>query len=156
MIDSLTNVTSCFKNIYFILHIIAIYLSYIAFFVAFLAALLYLIQDRNLKSKRLGVIFGRLPDLSLLDRLNYKSIGLGFPILTLAIISGSFWAKDIWGSYWNWNPREVYALVLWLLYAVILHVRLSFKLRGKKVAVLSILAFFIMSFTLFSRCGVIK
>lgn len=140
-------------NTYFTLHIIAIYLSYMAFFVATFAALLYLVQDASLKNKQPGTIFSRLPDLSFLDKLNYRAIGLGFPILTLAIIGGSLWAKNIWGSYWNWNPRGVYSLVLWLFYAVILHVRLSSKLRGKKVALLSIVAFFVIVFSLLSSCS---
>ena len=137
-------------------HIIAIFLSYAAFLLAAVAGLLYLMQDNNLKHKHLGAIFGRLPDLSFLDRLNYEAIGFGFPILTLAIITGMFWARDARGSYWNWGAREVYSVALWFLYAVILHVRLSSKLRGRKVALLSIAALFIMIFTLFGSCGNIK
>ncbi len=83
------------------MHVIAIYLSYMVFFVASFAALLYLIQDNNLKYKHLGTIFRRLPDLAFLDRLNYKSIGLGFPMLTLAIIAGVRWAKDTRGCDWD-------------------------------------------------------
>lgn len=141
-----------YANMYFLLHIISIHLSYIAFFSAFVAAFLYLIQDSNLKNKKLNPLFSRLPDLSVLDRWNYVSIGLGFPVLTLAIAGGSFWLKDITGFYWVWNTRVIYSLVLWLFYAVILHVRLSAKLRGRKVAYLSMLAFFIIVFSFFSAC----
>lgn len=138
----------------FILHVVSISLSYIAFFFACLAALLYLIQDNNLKNKRVNVIASRLPDLSFLDKFNYKSIGLGFPILTLALASGFLrlgYAGAIFPSGGN-NPRVVYSLVLWLLYAVILHARLSSRLRGRKVAYLSIAAFMVIIFTVFSRC----
>lgn len=138
---------------YFFLHIIVIHISYLAFFSAFLAALLYLIQDNNLKNKRLNPLLSRLPDLSILDKWNYVSIGLGFPVLTLAIMGGFLWLKDITGFYWAWNTRVIYSIVLWLFYAVILHVRLSAKMRGKKVAYLSILAFFIIIFSFFSACA---
>jgi len=138
-------------NSYLIVHIVAISLSYIIFLVASFTALLYLIQDNNLKKKRWGPS-RRLPDLSVLDRLNYRSIGLGFPMLTLAIIIGYLWAKDTRGAYWNWNAREVATLLLWFLYAIILHVRLSSRMRGRKVAFLSILAFLVIIITLFSTC----
>ncbi len=138
---------------YLKIHGITIYLSYIAFFVASAAAVLYLIQDNALKKKRSGVISSRLPSLSLLDKLNYRSISLGFPMLTISIISGLFWAKNVYGIYWwGYNSRQFYSLVVWLVYAVILHIRLSARLRGRKVALLSIAAFFVIILTLFGTC----
>jgi ABC-type uncharacterized transport system permease subunit len=129
------------------------YISYIVFFVASCAAVVYLIQDNLLKNKRTGVMLRRLPDLSFLDKLTYKSIGVGFPLLTLSIISGFAWAMNIHGAYWNsYNSRQIYSLVLWLLYAVILHVRLSEKLRGRKVALLSLSAFCVIILSLFGSC----
>lgn len=140
-------------DIYLRSHLIGIYLSYIIFFVASLAAAAYLIQDNLLKNKRTVAIFNRLPDLSLLDKLNYRSISLGFPLLTISIISGFIWAKNIYGWYWvNYNSRQIYSLILWLIYAVILHVRLSERLRGKKVALLSLFAFYIIILSLLGAC----
>ena len=145
--------TSDHQGVNFIFHIITIYLSYIVFFVASLAAVTYLIQDNLIKQKRTGIIFNRLPDLSFLDKLNYRSIGLGFPMLTLSIISGFTWAKNINGAYFGiYSSRQVYSLVLWLIYAVILHVRLSERLRGKKVARLSLFAFCVIILSLFGAC----
>ena len=137
---------------YFTVHIITIYLSYIAFFAASVAAALYLIQDNFLKNKQTGIIFNRLPGLFFLDRLNYGAIGSGFPILTLSIISGFIWAKHIRGACWSYDHREIYSIALWLIYVLILHVRLSAKMRGRKVAQLSLLAFCIIIFSLFSSC----
>ncbi|MDP2913683.1 MAG: cytochrome c biogenesis protein CcsA [Candidatus Omnitrophota bacterium] len=135
------------------IHSITIYVSYCAFFAASLAAALYLIQDKAIKNKLSGAVFGRLPSLSFLDRLNYRSIGLGFPILTISILSGFVWAKTSHGIYWEgYNSRQLYSLVLWLVYALILHVRLTARLRGRKVALLSIAAFFMMALTLFGAC----
>ena len=136
-----------------LIHRITIHLSYIAFFVASVAALLYVIQDNALKNKLTGVIFSRLPSLSFLDKLNYRSIGLGFPMLTISVISGLIWAKDIHGiCWWGYTSRQLYSLILWLIYALILHVRLSARLRGRKVALLSIAAFFVIILTLFGTC----
>lgn len=156
MADILNHFSVSFKNPYFVLHLSAIFLSYVVFLIASLAALLYLIQDNNLKKKEWGVMAIRLPDLSVLDRINYRFIGLGFPLLTLAIISGYLWAKEARGVYWGWNPREVASLALWFLYAIILHVRLSSKMRGKKVALLSILAFLVIIITLLDSCRGIR
>lgn len=141
-------------NPYLRLHVATMYLSYAAFFVASVAAVLYLVQNHALKYKQAGIIFSRLPDLSFLDQLNYKSIGLGFPLLTLAILSGLMWAKNIYGVYWPSDNyyRQSLGLALWLLYAAILHVRLSRKLRGRKVAFLSLFAFFVIILSLFGSC----
>ena len=147
------NFPSSHQAIFFRLHIAAIYLSYVAFLAASIAAVLYLIQDHALKNKQTGIIFSRLPDLSFLDKLNYRSIGLGFPVLTVSILSGFIWANNAYSLYWpNYHYRQVLSLVLWLTYAVILHVRLSAKLRGRKVAFLSLFAFFIIVLSLFGTC----
>ncbi|MDP3790921.1 MAG: cytochrome c biogenesis protein CcsA [Candidatus Omnitrophota bacterium] len=138
---------------YLNLHIAAAYISYIIFFVASVAAVLYIIQDNAIKNKRTAVIFSRLPSLSFLDKLNYRSISLAFPILTLSIFCGFLWSENIHGiCWWGYNSRQFYSLVLWLIYALILHVRLSAKVRGRKVALLSILAFFIIILSLFGTC----
>jgi len=135
------------------LHILTSYLSYIIFFAASAAAGLYLIQNNALKNKQSGIIFSRLPNLSFLDKLNYRSIGLGFPILTVSILSGFIWAVNARGVYgWSYNSRQVYALALWLVDAVILHVRLSARLRGKKVALLTLFAFLLIILSLLGGC----
>ncbi len=139
--------------LYLKMHVAAICISYIAFAVASVAAVLYLIQDNAIKTKRGGSILSRLPDLSFLDKLNYRSIGLGFPILTLSILAGLIWARNVYGTYWQGcNSRLFYSIVLWLVYAMILHVRLSAKMRGRKVAFFSIFAFFVIIISLFGTC----
>lgn len=141
------------QAIYLKIHSITIHIGYIAFFAASLAASLYIIQDNALKNKMIGVIFSRLPSLSFLDKLNYRSICLGFPMLTISVISGLIWAKNVYGIYWRgYTSRHFYSLILWLIYALILHVRLSARLGGRKVALLSIAAFFVIILTLFGAC----
>lgn len=134
-------------------HIVTIYLSYTAFLAAAAAAVLYLVQNSALKNKQTVIIFSWLPDLSFLDKLNYRSIGLGFPILTFSIFCSFLWSKNVHGVYWwGYNSRQICSIVLWLICAIILHMRLSAKVRGRKVAFLSIFAFFVVILSLFGTC----
>ena len=61
--------------------------------------------------------------LELLDNLSYRTMGMGFCFLTLGILSGAVWANETWGSYWSWDPKETWALITWLIFAVYLHTR---------------------------------
>ena len=87
-----------------------------------------------------GILFGRrriasrLPALEVLDDLMYKSIALGFAFFTIATILGAFWAAEAWGGYWSWDPKETWALIVWLNYAAWLHMRLMKGLRGSVAA----------------------
>ncbi|RTL40868.1 MAG: c-type cytochrome biogenesis protein CcsB [Burkholderiales bacterium] len=72
----------------------------------------------------------RLPELPQLDDLMYKAIALGFAFFTIATILGAFWAAEAWGGYWSWDPKETWALIVWLNYAAWLHMRLMKGLRG--------------------------
>lgn len=120
-----------------------------AFAMAFGIGIMYLIQERHVKSKKLGGLFQRLPNLQILDEVNYKLITIGFPFLTLAIITGALWAESAWGSYWRWDPKEVWSLITWFIYALVLHARLTAGWRGKRAAILSIVGFCIVLFTFF-------
>jgi len=119
-----------------------------AFFViAFAGGVLYLIQERQLKSRHTGAFFHRLPSLDLLDRINYRSLTFGFPLLTLGIITGAIWAEMAWGSYWQWDPKETWSLITWFIYAALVHARLTVGWRGRKAAWLSIVGFLAVLFT---------
>lgn len=137
------------KSYWLAIHTMLAFLGNAAFAVAFGAGVMYLIQDANLKSKRLHGIFHRLPSIQTLDEMNYRLISVGFPLLTLAIITGALWAESAWGSYWRWDPKEVWSLIAWLIYALVIHVRLVAGWRGKKAAMLSILGFLVLLFTFF-------
>ena len=119
-----------------------------AFFViAFAGGVLYLIQERQLKSRHTGAFFHRLPSLDLLDRINYRSLTIGFPLLTLGIITGAVWAEMAWGAYWQWDPKETWSLITWFIYAALVHARLTVGWRGRKAAWLSIVGFLAVLFT---------
>ena len=119
-----------------------------AFFViAFAGGVLYLVQERQLKSRHIGAFYRRLPSLDLLDRVNYRSLTFGFPLLTLGIITGAIWAENAWGSYWQWDPKETWSLITWFIYAALVHARLTVGWRGRKAAWLSIVGFLAVLFT---------
>ena len=128
-------------------HVILLFFGNAVFAVAFGAAIMYLLMEKELKTKKMGPIFKRLPSLNVLDDINYRCLTIGFPLLTLGIITGSIWAEYAWGSYWSWDPKEVWSLITWLLYAALLHGRLTVGWRGRKAAILAIVGFCAVLFT---------
>lgn len=90
-----------------------------------------------------------LPAAETLDQLTYKSIGIAFPLLTLMIAAGAYWANRTWGSYWSWDPKETWALITWLVYAGYLHTRITRGWRGRRAAYFAIVGFAIVLFTFF-------
>ena len=87
---------------------------------------------------------GKIKLLQSLDNWSYRIIGLGFPFLTIGIISGGVWANEAWGSYWSWDPKETWALITWLVFATYLHARITKGWEGKKTAILGGLGFFVI------------
>ncbi len=90
-----------------------------------------------------------LPDADALDRITYKTICIAFPLLTLMIAAGAYWANRAWGSYWNWDPKETWAAINWLVYAGYLHMRITRGWRGRRAAYFAILGFAVVMFTFF-------
>ncbi len=128
-------------------HVGLAFLGNAVFTVAFVAAILYLIQERMLKSKKFSALHYRLPSLETLDRVNYRCLKFGFPLMTMGIISGAVWAESAWGTYWSWDPKESWALITWFLYAALLHGRLTVGWRGRRAAIFAIIGFFFLLFT---------
>jgi cytochrome c-type biogenesis protein CcsB len=87
---------------------------------------------------------GKIKLLQSIDNWSYRIIGLGFPFLTIGIISGGVWANEAWGSYWSWDPKETWALITWLVFATYLHARITKGWEGKKTAILGGLGFFVI------------
>jgi len=135
------------KSSWLAVHTIVAFSGYAAFAVAFCAGIMYLIQERFLKKKRLGPLYRRLPSLETLDDINYRCLTIGFPLLTVAIVTGAIWAESAWGSYWSWDPKETWSLITWFVYAALLHGRLTTGWRGRRAAVLSIIGFCVLLFT---------
>lgn len=123
------------------IHVPANFIGYGTFALAAMVAVAYLLktgeQKRALAAGRPvdgGFFASRLPSLELLDDMMYKSIAVGFAFFTIATILGALWAADAWGGYWSWDPKETWALIVWLNYAAWLHMRLMKGLRGTVAA----------------------
>jgi cytochrome c-type biogenesis protein CcsB len=121
-------------------HTIFAFLGNAVFFTGFFVSIAYLMAERGIKKKRLP-ISTRLPSLATLDSINYRCMSYGFPLLTIGIITGSLWAGLAWGSYWNWDPKETWSLITWIVYAILIHNRLVIGWRGRKTAYMMILGF---------------
>jgi len=136
-----------FKSLWLTIHVATVFTGDALLAIAFLAAMMYLIQERQIKQKRLGSIYSRLPSLATLDAINYYSIVYGFPFLTIGMITGSVYAQVALGSYWQWDPKEVLSLISWLFYAALLHQRLAVGWQGRRSAIMSIVCFGVLIFT---------
>jgi cytochrome c-type biogenesis protein CcsB len=115
---------------------------------ACIGGIMYLLQEREIKKKRFGLFYSRLPSLEALDKLNQHCLSVGFPLFTLGLITGSLWAKQAWGAYWHWDPKETWSLITWFIYAAAVHQRFTVGWRGRRVAILSIIGFLSVLFTL--------
>ncbi len=112
--------------------------------VTFVAGIMYLIQESQIKKKRLGSLYSRLPSLETLDSINHFALICGFTFMTAGMITGAIYAQYALGSYWRWDPKEVCSLLAWFFYAVLLHERLAVGWRGRKAALLSLFGFLIL------------
>lgn len=135
---------------WFWFHALLAFASYACFTIAAGVAVMYLIQHYFLKKKQFGALFQRLPSLDTMDEISYRCLTFGFPLLTVAIISGSIWSEQAMGSYWVWDRKQTWSLVIWFIYAALLHGRLNIGWRGKRAAILSILGFVVVLFTFFA------
>lgn len=127
-----------------------------AFALSCIIGIMYLIQEHYLKSKHLGGIFSKLPSLQSLDEINYRLITIGFPLLSLAIITGAIWSETAFGTYWRWDPKETWSLITWFIYATLLHARLISGWRGRRLAIVSIIGFCMVLFTFFGVSLILK
>jgi cytochrome c-type biogenesis protein CcsB len=135
-------------------HVITCFLGYASFAVACGVSIMYLIKARHESATgnvSAGSIIALFPPAKILDELNYKAIMIGFPLLTLGIITGAAWANYAWGTYWSWDPKETWSLIVWFVYAAFLHARITRGWVGKRAAILSIIGFMA---TIFCYLGV--
>jgi cytochrome c-type biogenesis protein CcsB len=134
-------------------HVITCFLGYAAFAVACGVSIMYLIKVKSEEkaTDAAGGILSLFPPTKVLDDLNYKAIMVGFPLLTLGIITGAAWANYAWGTYWSWDPKETWSLIVWFVYAAFLHARFTKGWVGRRAAWLSIIGF---AATIFCYLGV--
>jgi cytochrome c-type biogenesis protein CcsB len=130
-------------------HVITCFLSYASFAISFAVSIMYLIKGRKKESEPETGLVASFPPLESLDNLIYKTIAVGFPLLTLGIITGAAWADYAWGAYWSWDPKETWSLITWFVYAIFLHARITREWRGRRTAILSLIGFGAVIFTYF-------
>lgn len=116
------------------IHVPANFIGYGSFALAAMVGVAHLVKGRAMEHNPQGFIASRLPALEMMDDLMYKSIALGFAFFTVATVLGAMWAAEAWGGYWSWDPKETWALIVWLNYAAWLHMRLTKGWRGKPLA----------------------
>lgn len=125
----------------FPVHITLLIFSYASFFVVFITSVMYLLQERELKTKTFGTIFHRLPSLTTVDDISMTAAGLGFTFLTLGIAAGMLWASTRDGRVWHNDPKEIFAILTWALYMILIHSRYVGGWRGRKAAWFGIAGF---------------
>ena len=135
---------------WFWFHALLAFASYACFTIAAGVAVMYLIQRYFLKTKHFGALFQKLPSLETMDDISYRCLSVGWPLLTIAIISGSIWSDQAMGSYWIWDRKQTWSMIIWIIYAALLHGRITIGWRGKRAAILSIIGFIVVLFTFFS------
>jgi ABC-type transport system involved in cytochrome c biogenesis permease subunit len=127
-------------------HIFAAAAGVALFAIAFGVALMYVLQEREVKGKRFGVLFSRLPPLQSLDTLTQRLVRLGFVIFTVALLLGAFTAKAVWKSAWSWDPQQITSLIIWLFYGALVQVRHA-GWHGRRFALLTMAGFAIVIVT---------
>ena len=140
------NLVPALQSNWLMMHVSMMILSYSALLVGSLLSILFLIilntnhfylffSEKNINTNQL---------LENIDSWSYRTISLGFPLLTIGILAGAIWANDAWGNYWSWDPKETWALITWLIFAAYIHARLTQGWIGKKAAILGTVGFFII------------
>jgi len=129
------------------IHIVLAFLALAIIFLSFILGLLFLFQELQLKRKKIFKVFEHLPSLEVLDGLHYKALTVGFVLLSLSLITGSAWAKSVKGVYFFDDPRQLWSIIAWLVYAFFFQARFSAGWRGRRGMLLSIIGFMVVLFT---------
>ena len=133
--------TEIFQSGWVVFHVTALFLANALFALAFCAAVMYLLQERQIKHKQFGFLYRRLPSLDRLDEINFLCLIIGFPLMTAGLLAGFVYASSVWRSPWRWDPKEIFALITWFIYAILFHERLAVGWRGRRAAWLAIFGF---------------
>ena len=145
--DHIQPLLPALKSNWLIAHVIACFIGYAAFAMAFGISWMYLFKQRDTEDK--SKLLAHFPKPGILDDLNHQLIMFGFLFLTVGIITGAVWANSAWGRYWGWDPKETWSLITWFIYATLLHARMMRGWHGKRIAYFSIIGFAAVLFTYF-------
>ena len=158
-----SNLVPALRSSWLVMHVSVVMLSYSALIIGSLlsASVLFINRDQALQIRSSSKGVGgfkmknsfslnnlieplKFSDSEQLDTLSYRSILVGFVLLTLGLISGAVWANEAWGTWWSWDPKETWAFISWLFYAAYLHMRISRGWQGRRPAILATSGFFIV------------
>lgn len=131
----------------FPIHTTLLIFAYAAFFIVFMASVMYLLQERELKLKTFSTFFHRLPSLSTINELATHAAAIGLTLLTLGIVTGMFWLWSLYGTMWRNDPKEIFAVLTWLLYFILAIYRSTANWRGRRAAWLGVLGFVLVLVT---------
>ncbi len=145
--DRIDPLIPALKSNWLIGHVITCFLGYAGFAVAFGISIMFLIKQ--MEKEEVNGMLALLPSSEILDELTHQMVVFGFFFLSIGIITGAVWANSAWGRYWGWDPKEVWSLITWFIYAILLHARLMRGWHGKRIAVISIIGFMAVMFTYF-------
>jgi len=145
--DEITPLIPALQSNWLTYHVITCFLGYSAFATSFVTSIVYLCKAKKAEPRPAPAAQELLPSLAAADEIIYKTIAIGFLMLTVGIITGSVWANYAWGSYWSWDPKETWSLITWFIYAAFLHARLTRGWRGRRAAIISIVGFCSVLFT---------
>lgn len=137
--DAIQPLVPALQSYWMKIHVPANFIGYGAFSLAAMVATAYLMKQK-------GWLVSRLPELAILDDVMYKAIAVGFAFFTIATILGAMWAAEAWGGYWSWDPKETWALIVWLNYAAWLHLRMVKGLRGPILAWWALIGLLVTTF----------
>ena len=137
--DAIQPLVPALQSYWMKIHVPANFVGYGAFSLAAMVASAYLLSKK-------GILTNRLPSLDVLDDVMYKAIAVGFAFFTIATILGAMWAAEAWGGYWSWDPKETWALIVWLNYAAWLHLRMVKGLRGPVLAWWALIGLLVTTF----------
>jgi|SRR5687767_7716826 len=139
--DSGTSVEAFSTTWLFPIHTTLLVFAYAAFFIVFMASVMYLLQERELKLKTFSAFFHRLPSLSTINEIATHAAAIGLTLLTLGLVAGMFWNWSLHGTMWRNDPKEIFAVLTWLLYFVLAIYRSTANWRGRRAAWLGVLGF---------------
>jgi cytochrome c-type biogenesis protein CcsB len=128
------------------IHVPANFVGYGSFSLAAMLGVAYLLKQKAVNNNPQGYMARHLPELEMLDDVMHKSIALGFAFFTIATVLGAMWAAEAWGGYWSWDPKETWALIVWLNYAAWLHMRLTKGWRGTPLAWWAVIGLLVTTF----------
>ncbi|MEF9426675.1 MAG: cytochrome c biogenesis protein CcsA [Candidatus Mariimomonas ferrooxydans] len=143
--------TASLKSGWLVIHVLFAQLAFGAYVIASGTGLLYVLKDNKIRKGIASSFYERFPRLEVIDENMFRFVVCGFIAEVIMIISGAIWAKDLWGSYWSWDPVEVWSLISWLLYGLGIHLRVTLGWRGRRLAWLMI---FLLSTVIITYWGI--